>query len=92
MTVTSLHENQDEDKFSMTTLLTNHTNIITISPPFTSQMTNRISQNALCERHSEGEGGEQHDGDVEEAFEGYCSVFQRETGSRIFIFVQTFRS
>lgn len=27
------------------------------------------------------------DSDVEEAFEGYCSVFQRETGSLIYLYL-----
>lgn len=76
-------------------LLTNRTdNSVSIPvksvsiPAFTSQTTNRITQNALCllgKRHSEDDRLD--DSDVEEAFEGLCSVFQRETGSFRYLYL-----
>lgn len=35
----------------------------------------------------EGVVNNSDDSDVEEAFEGYCSVFQRETGSFIYLYL-----
>lgn len=77
-------------------LLTNRTNNSVSTPvksvsisAFTSQTTNRITQNALYllgKRHSE-EDDRPGDSDVEEAFEGLCSVFQRETGSFRYLYL-----
>lgn len=78
-------------------LLTNHTNIITVcvySSFYLSEKKKKdLPECSLLagQKAFRGEGGDvesgHDDSDVEEAFKGYCSAFQRETGSFIYLYL-----
>lgn len=76
-------------------LLTNHTNIVTVGVYSSFYLSDNKQDLPECSllagrKPFRGRGvvnNRRDNSDVEEAFEGYCSVFQRETGSFIYLYL-----